>query len=194
MASPIIIPKQGNSVEEVILQSWHKNVGDAVAEGDVLCEVETDKAVMEVTSTASGVLLAQFFQPDDEIPVLETVAAVGEAGEDASSLAPGGAGAAPAAPAESTTAPPPHQLPKPLCCRSSTSCRRYRRRFACAVAAAQAAGARLLALVQMASSLNATLLLPGERTENQPSCSRCLGSQPTLSPQPVALARWPRPG
>ena len=84
MATPVILPKQGNSVESVILQSWHKQPGDSVSTGDVLCEVETDKAVMEVEAPADGTLIDIFFAADDEIPVLTTIAAIGEAGEDVS--------------------------------------------------------------------------------------------------------------
>ena len=56
------MPKQGNSVESCIIQGWLKNVGDDVKAGEALCEVETDKAVVEVESPADGVLLAQFLQ------------------------------------------------------------------------------------------------------------------------------------
>ena len=75
MATPIILPKAGNSVESCIIQTWHKNVGDAVSEGDVVCEVETDKAVMEVTAPESGTMIAIFYDVDDEAPVLTNIAA-----------------------------------------------------------------------------------------------------------------------
>jgi hypothetical protein len=44
MATPIVMPKQGNTVESVIIVEWKKQVGETVAVDDVLCEVETDKA------------------------------------------------------------------------------------------------------------------------------------------------------
>jgi len=104
MATPVILPKQGNSVESVIIQQWHKKPGEVVAEGDVLCEVETDKAVMEVPAPASGTLLEVFFADDDEVAVLTTIAAIGDAGEDVSDLRPEDpdAATAPASPADDT--------------------------------------------------------------------------------------------
>ena len=81
MATPIVMPKQGNTVESVIIVDWKKQVGDRVKIDDVLCEVETDKATMEVPSTAEGTLLAILFAAGDEAPVMETIAWIGVAGE-----------------------------------------------------------------------------------------------------------------
>ena len=82
MATPVIMPKQGNSVESCIIVDWKKRVGDPVAVDDVLCEIETDKATLEVPSPAAGTLLAVFFQVGDDVPVLTTIAVVGKLGED----------------------------------------------------------------------------------------------------------------
>lgn len=86
MATPIVMPKQGNTVESVIIVDWKKQVGESVAVDDVLCEVETDKATMEVPSTVAGTLLATLYAAGDEVPVMATIAWIGEAGE----MAPGG--------------------------------------------------------------------------------------------------------
>ena len=59
----------------------HQRVGDAVAEGDILCEIETDKALLEVESPASGTLLELFFGVGDEVPVLTNIAVIGDPGE-----------------------------------------------------------------------------------------------------------------
>jgi len=88
MATPIVMPKQGNTVESVIIVDWKKQVGESVAVDDVLCEVETDKATMEVPSVVAGTLLATLFAAGDEVPVMATIAWIGEAGE----VAPGGEG------------------------------------------------------------------------------------------------------
>ncbi|MGD2156624.1 MAG: dihydrolipoamide acetyltransferase family protein [Anaerolineales bacterium] len=88
MATPVIMPKLGQTVETSIIISWKKQVGDQVVKGEPLCEVETDKAVMEVESPASGTLLDVFFQEGDDVPVLTHIAAIGETGEDISSLHP----------------------------------------------------------------------------------------------------------
>lgn len=89
MAEQVILPRQGNTVESCIILEWKKSVGDAVSKGDVLCEVETDKATFEVESTADGVLLAAFFEEGADVPVLTAIAAVGAEGEDVEELRPG---------------------------------------------------------------------------------------------------------
>lgn len=98
MAESILMPRQGNTVESCIILSWKKEIGDTVSNGEVLCEVETDKATFEVESTAEGTVLARFFEEGDDVPVLTPIAAVGAEGEDVSGLAPevGGASEAPA--------------------------------------------------------------------------------------------------
>lgn len=82
MAEQIVMPKQGNNVETVILLEWKLAEGDAVEEGDTLCEVETDKATFEVPSTTSGTLLRKLYSDGDDVPVLQAFAIVGEEGED----------------------------------------------------------------------------------------------------------------
>jgi len=114
MATAIVMPKQGNSVESCIIVGWKKSIGDTIAEGDILAEVETDKALLEVESTTAGTLLAFFFEEGDEVPVLVNIAAVGEAGEDFADLQPEGAtgAAAPApAPVVDTPAAAPVETP-----------------------------------------------------------------------------------
>ncbi len=81
MATPILLPRLGNTVESCILVDWKVALGDTVAEGDVIAEVETDKAVMEVEATAAGTVLALLFSPGDDVEVMAEMAVVGEAGE-----------------------------------------------------------------------------------------------------------------
>ncbi|MDE2819711.1 MAG: dihydrolipoamide acetyltransferase family protein [Chloroflexota bacterium] len=95
MPQAIVMPKLGNTVESAIILSWHVGVGDPVQMGEALCEIETDKATLEVESSASGILLARFFEAGDEVPVMQNIAVVGRAGESFDRLAP-----VPAAPAE----------------------------------------------------------------------------------------------
>jgi len=90
MATAVVMPKQGQSVESCIIAGWKKAVGDQVVEGDVLCEVETDKALLEVESPATGTLLTLFFKEGDDVPVLTNIAVVGEPGEEADSFRPAG--------------------------------------------------------------------------------------------------------
>jgi len=88
MAVPVVMPKLGNTVESTIIVRWMKAKGDLVSQGESLCEVETDKAMVEVESPASGTVLDLFFAEGDEVPVLTNIAAIGEAGEDIESLRP----------------------------------------------------------------------------------------------------------
>ncbi len=118
MPTPIIMPKQGNTVEQVLLARWLKRVGERVQVGDVLCEVETDKAVMTVESSVSGVLLETFYQEGDTVPVMTQIAMVGEAGEavDAPATAPLVSAAPPPVPTSPPAVvptPPPAAAPRP---------------------------------------------------------------------------------
>lgn len=81
MATPVVMPKAGNTVESCIIVEWKKQVGAAVALDDVLCEVETDKTNLEIASPAAGFLLAQVYPAGADVPVMETIAWVGEKGE-----------------------------------------------------------------------------------------------------------------
>lgn len=91
MATAVVMPKQGQSVENCIIVGWKKGVGDQVSAGEILAEVETDKALLEIESPASGTLLALFFGAGDEVPVLTNIAAIGQPGEDVDRLRPAGA-------------------------------------------------------------------------------------------------------
>ena len=101
MATPIIMPRQGQSVESCILTEWKVKVGDEVAEGDVLAIIETDKASFDLESTATGKILALFWDEDDDVPVLANVAVVGNDGEGVDEFRPDGQTSDPAPVAES---------------------------------------------------------------------------------------------
>ena len=88
MASGILMPKAGITVESCIVGKWHKNVGDTVAIDDVLFDYETDKAAFECLAAASGTLLAIFANSGDEVACLATVGVIGTPGEDFSELQP----------------------------------------------------------------------------------------------------------
>lgn len=104
-AQAVIMPKEGITVESCIIGEWKKNVGDAVAVGDVLFTYETDKAEFECPSTAAGTLLAKFFEDGDEVPCLVNVCAVGNPGDAYEFLKPGAEAPAPAAEAPAAEAP-----------------------------------------------------------------------------------------
>jgi len=97
MATAVIMPRQGQSVESCIIGKWHKRAGDAVSAGDALFTYETDKATFDELARESGVLLEIFFEEGDDVPCLTNVCVIGKPGEDVSQFRP--AGAAPAQPA-----------------------------------------------------------------------------------------------
>jgi pyruvate dehydrogenase E2 component (dihydrolipoamide acetyltransferase) len=103
MSTKVVMEALSPTMEEGRLVEWKKQVGEPVAVGDVLAEVETDKAVMELVARAGGTLLQQVVPAGTTVPVSELVAVIGEPGEEVA-----GAGAADAAAA----APPKKPSPK----------------------------------------------------------------------------------
>ena len=89
MAIPVIMPKQGQSVETCIITTWLKKKGEAVQKGDILFSYETDKAAFDMESNADGILLDVFFDEGAEVPVLVNVAVIGAAGEETEAYRPG---------------------------------------------------------------------------------------------------------
>lgn len=81
MAKQITMPAGGQTSDSSKIYKWHKNVGDSVRRGDVLFEIETDKAVLEVESYADGYLIAKYYDEGDEVTAGEAVAYIGAKGE-----------------------------------------------------------------------------------------------------------------
>ena len=92
MAEVITMPRLSDTMTEGKVSKWHKKVGDIVKEGDVLAEIETDKAVQDFESEINGTLLYIGVEEGNNAPVDSVLAIVGNAGEDISSLL-GGASA-----------------------------------------------------------------------------------------------------
>jgi pyruvate dehydrogenase E2 component (dihydrolipoamide acetyltransferase) len=106
MAKPVMMPRQGQSVESCIMGQWYKSVGEKVSEGDILFSYETDKASFEEEAKDEGILLAAFFEEGDEVAVLTNVAVIGEEGESVDEFNPD-KGATP----ETETEPEPQKDP-----------------------------------------------------------------------------------
>lgn len=104
MAQVVVMPKLGNTVESCIIVKWNIEEGQAVAADAVLCEIETDKATMDVPAGAAGVLLKRLAAEGDDVPVLAPIAVVGQAGEAVDLAALGIQGVAPAAAAPAAEA------------------------------------------------------------------------------------------
>ena len=82
MASILIMPRQGNTVESCIIVDWKVKEGDEVTSETTACEVETDKASFEVPAGAAGKILKLLWNAGDDVPVLSPIAVIGKAGED----------------------------------------------------------------------------------------------------------------
>jgi pyruvate dehydrogenase E2 component (dihydrolipoamide acetyltransferase) len=119
MATKVLMEALSPTMEEGRLVEWKKKEGDAVAAGEVLAEVETDKAVMDLQARAAGILLKHVIAPGTTVPVGNLVGVIGDAGEDISSLVAGPTApvtrSAPGAPTPSPSgkAPPPAAGPTP---------------------------------------------------------------------------------
>lgn len=90
MATVIIMPKQGQSVESCIITEFYKKKGDKVSKGDLLFAYETDKASFEEEAPEDGILLEVFFAEGDEVPVLTNVCVIGAEGESVEEFRPAG--------------------------------------------------------------------------------------------------------
>ncbi len=99
MAEVILMPRLSDTMTEGVIAAWHKKVGDTVKKGDLLAEIETDKATMELESYKDGTLLHIGGDKGSKIQVDQLLAIVGNAGEDISGLLGG------AQPAASTNGP-----------------------------------------------------------------------------------------
>ncbi|ADE55192.1 dihydrolipoamide acetyltransferase family protein [Coraliomargarita akajimensis] len=122
MATLIDMPKLSDTMTVGTLVKWLKNEGDPVESGDMIAEVETDKATMEVECFEDGVLIKQYCGAGDEVPVGGAIAAIGDAGEEAPAVdnaapAPAAEEApkaeALAAPAPAAPTPAPAATPAP---------------------------------------------------------------------------------
>jgi pyruvate dehydrogenase E2 component (dihydrolipoamide acetyltransferase) len=102
-ATVIRMPKMSDTMTEGVIASWQKKVGDKVKSGDILAEVETDKATMELESYEDGTLLYIGIEAGNSVPVDGIIAIIGEAGADYQALLQGG-GAAPVSEQEAQVA------------------------------------------------------------------------------------------
>lgn len=115
MAEVILMPRLSDTMTEGVIAAWHKKVGDSVKKGDLLAEIETDKATMELESYKDGTLLHIGGDKGVKIQVDDLLAIVGKAGEDISSLVKGSnAPAKTAAPKKESTAQASNDKAAPL--------------------------------------------------------------------------------
>ena len=115
MATPVMMPNVGITVETCVLTKWMKNKGETVEEGEVLFTYETDKSTLEQEAPVSGTVLEVFFGEDADVPVMTNVCVIGAPGEDVEEFRPGTADKKEeeAAPAEQETPAPAAQQSAP---------------------------------------------------------------------------------
>ena len=116
MATPVLMPNVGISVESCILTEWHKKKGEEVKEGEILFTYETDKTTTDEPAPASGTLIDVFFEEGAEIPIMTNIAVIGNPGESTKEFLPdmlkgAEAPAAEAPKAEAAPAPKAEEAP-----------------------------------------------------------------------------------
>src|SRR5690554_4647707 len=89
MAKVITMARLSDTMADGTVAVWHKKIGDTVSEGDILADIETDKATMEFESFHSGTLLHIGVQEGETAPVDSVLAIIGKEGEDISTLLKG---------------------------------------------------------------------------------------------------------
>ncbi len=99
MAEVILMPRLSDTMTEGVIAAWHKKVGDTIKKGDLLAEIETDKATMELESYQAGTLLHTGGEKGEKLQVNDLLAIIGKPGEDISSLLTAGTGGKQAEPA-----------------------------------------------------------------------------------------------
>ena len=109
MAEVILMPRLSDTMTEGVIAAWHKKVGDPVKKGELLAEIETDKATMELESYKDGTLLHVGAGKGGKLQVNDLLAIIGQQGEDITQHVSGGGakpGAAAASPAPQQQAAP----------------------------------------------------------------------------------------
>jgi pyruvate dehydrogenase E2 component (dihydrolipoamide acetyltransferase) len=88
MARSVLMPKQGETVESCLIIEWKKKEGDRVEKDEIICEVETNKAIFEIIAPEKGTLLKILFKEGEDVPVYTPIAIIGEPGESIDNLIP----------------------------------------------------------------------------------------------------------
>jgi pyruvate dehydrogenase E2 component (dihydrolipoamide acetyltransferase) len=114
MAEVILMPRLSDTMTEGVIAAWHKKVGDSVKKGELLAEVETDKATMDLESYKDGTLLYTGTDKGGKIQVNDLLAIIGAPGEDISSLVKGGGALAAKAAAPTAAAANPTKAAAPV--------------------------------------------------------------------------------
>jgi pyruvate dehydrogenase E2 component (dihydrolipoamide acetyltransferase) len=106
MATTVVMPQLGNTVESCLITAWHVKVGDTVEPSTVLCDIETDKSTMDVPAGVAGTVLALLVEEGDDVPVKSPIAIVGGPGETVEAPVAPATGTAPVSTEEPAPAAP----------------------------------------------------------------------------------------
>src|ERR1700761_6612156 len=107
MAEVVKMPKMSDTMTDGVVAKWHKKVGDKIKSGDVLAEIETDKATMDFESYQDGTLLYIGVEEGQSVPVDAVIAVLGKDGEDYKAALEGSSAPAPADEKKEEAAPAP---------------------------------------------------------------------------------------
>jgi pyruvate dehydrogenase E2 component (dihydrolipoamide acetyltransferase) len=107
MAEVVKMPKMSDTMTDGVVAKWHKKVGDKIKSGDVLAEIETDKATMDFESYQDGTILYIGVEEGQSVPVDAVIAVLGKDGEDYKAALEGSSAPAPAAEKKEEAAPAP---------------------------------------------------------------------------------------
>jgi pyruvate dehydrogenase E2 component (dihydrolipoamide acetyltransferase) len=122
MAEYVVMPKLGFDMREGVLNNWLKDIGDEVEKGEIVAEIESDKATLELESQVSGTLLAYLEEAGAVVPVGANLAVVGEPDEDVSDMVEGeGAAEEPAEAEEEATEETTASAPEPEAAEGETA-------------------------------------------------------------------------
>jgi pyruvate dehydrogenase E2 component (dihydrolipoamide acetyltransferase) len=114
MATPVELPKLGNTVEECLVTRWIKRKGESVSAGDVVAEIETDKTTFDVTAPVTGTVLEIFFEEGALAPVFTNLCVIGNPGESVEPFRPeSGVPIAPRIPNPESRTPIEPRIPNP---------------------------------------------------------------------------------
>ena len=193
MATLIDMPKLSDTMTVGTLVKWLKNEGDPVASGDMIAEVETDKATMEVECFDDGVLIKQYCGVGDEVAVGGAIAAVGEAGEEAPEaerITPAVATPEPEAtpvaeapmPAPAAPEPAPEIVPEPVAATTTTA-----NRIKASPLAKKIAAEKGIDLATIHGSGPSGRIVKADVENVQPGAAAPAAAQAT-SPEPVEAA------
>ena len=86
MAVKIIMPQAGQDLETGVVKQWHRAVGDLVAKGEPIVQIETEKVNLDVEAPVAGVLLRILVPDGTETPIFSTIGIIGQPGEDISGI------------------------------------------------------------------------------------------------------------